>query len=133
MSTTLSLETSKRVFEKIGYFETDYFWDVSDCDIPTCNCGRKHTVLVKTSDMLAHAENYPAPCFQEVIRVLPRIGEKAKWRKTMRDEDAQKTAELLEMKWHDLECGKFAQIYMSAPTEPEAMQAVETYLLTLLK
>ena len=98
MTTTLSLEASKKVFEIVGEYETEEFTE--EVREPWVVC-------------------IPRPTFAELIRVLPKIREK---RDGYNDEED----------WLTLAYVEVTQAYMRAPTEPEGMAAVETYLMKLL-
>jgi hypothetical protein len=119
--TPCSLEPSKAIHALIGEYETEWIFDVARCDIPTCNCGKDHIERVRRVDMIPHAVFYPSPTFAELIRVLPRIGEKKGWK---RHGTALKSTGICS---YDL-----VDIYQDAPNESEAMKACEDYLMKLL-
>jgi hypothetical protein len=109
--TTLSLEASKKVYEIVGEYETEKL-RTNDTgyiheELPSCRIG---------------IDCYPAPNFPEMIRVLPKIGEKMCWNSGF----GRTGTCLIDVLYN------MSIIYMNAPTEPEGMQAVEEYLLNLL-
>ena len=134
--TTASLELSKKIYELIGEHETEKIWTkpTTEEESPVEIFDRKdgYVLVGRWSNAIeAGFEWLPSPSFSELIRTLPKIGERAKWRK-IDGVSVEEMAKLLNMKWQDLEVGKLAELYMSAPTEPEGMKAVENYLLPLL-
>jgi len=102
--TTLSLEASKKVYEIVGEYET---LDMEKVD----------------GDVFPDKEWIPRPNFAELIRVLPKIGEKKGWPETHFCKGEISACSVTE----DIAC-----TYMLASTEPEGMKAVEEYLLNLL-
>lgn len=99
--TTLSLEASKKVFEIVGEYETEEFTE--EVREPWVVC-------------------IPRPNFAELIRVLPKIGEKKKWNAGW----GRSGTCLIDVLYN------VSIIYMNAPRESEGMAAVETYLMKLL-
>lgn len=132
MMTTLSLIASKKVFEIVGPYETDYshtsFRNISS---PKEQHGMFLHQIVLTDDVEEMMERSylkdfavtPAPTFSELIRVLPKIGEKKGWPETHFCKGEISACSVTE----DIACA-----YMLASTEPEGMKAVEEYLLKLL-
>ncbi len=112
--TTLSLEASKKVYEIVGEYETESFWT------QYASNARKGTWHVsRPINWRKDAHKIQAPNFAELIRVLSKIGEK---RDGYNDEED----------WVTLAYVEVTRAYMGAPTEPEGMAAVETYLMKLL-
>ncbi|HNA25187.1 MAG TPA: hypothetical protein PLI01_00500 [Nitrospira sp.] len=107
--TILSLETSKKVYELCGEYDTERVF-AYDFD------GR-YTVMFR-EELEICLGDVPAPNFAELIRLLRKIGEKKGW-KQGEFSDAVGVAFSLLM------------LYMNAPTEPEGMRAVEEYLMKL--
>lgn len=127
--TTLSLIASKKVFEIVGPYETYYshtsFRNISS---PKEQHGTFLHQIVLTDDVeemmgRSYLKDFavtPAPTFSELIRVLPKIGEKKGW-------EGERFSfvpphHVLHIIAH----------YMNAPTEAEGMQAVEEYLMKIL-
>jgi len=128
--TTLSLEASKRVFELIGEYETDNRHNDS---LPK-NTKKYLGSGIHVTDPLSHSCRRqgcaPAPTFAELIRVLPRIGEKKGWaeyRLTL--SEGEKSKDIGEAGVTAMNMGLE---YMSAPTEPKGMAEVEEYLMKLI-
>ena len=113
--TTLSLEASKKLYELIGEYETELHWAVAkpnemSCFEPLDISGWENEYLEKWQAFI------PAPNFAELIRVLPKVGEKKGW--SPYDEP--------------LDIKHLVSRYIFAPTEPEGMHQVEEYLMKLL-
>lgn len=111
--TTLNLEASKKVYELLGdtYKTRDSF---SEKEEPDCLCGDHVEPGYKL---------IPKPNFSELIRLLPKIGEKKGWLKAtfcMGDVSARTVGE--DLTW----------LYMNAPTEEQGMEEVSKYLLKVL-
>jgi len=149
--TTLSLEASKKVFEIVGEYEAEEYWikgevvhgEEGEVDIrlgDTWNLYRygkpdewdmelTYDELKSGSDLhtlylekYAQLTYFPAPKFAELVRALPKIGEKMCWNSGF----GRTGTCLIDVLYN------MSIIYMNAPTEPEGMQAVEEYLLNLL-
>lgn len=118
MSTRLSFEASKKIFELIGDYNTETRWVNVDGDFLNDGSGEKEWSLLRDFLPSSNSLSFPTPSFSELVRVLPKIGEKKDW-------------------WPhndtDVLAGHLARIYANAPTEPEGMAAVERYLMEILK
>lgn len=120
--TTLSLEASKKVFEIVGEYETERDWELS-FDKRSWFLTIPEEYLPEDTMQLAYCRTrVPAPNFAELVRVLPKIGEKKKWNAGW----GRSGTCLIDVLYN------VSIIYMNAPTEPEGMAAVETYLMKLL-
>lgn len=120
--TCLSLEPSKLIHAVIGDFETENEWFKPHWNEDRWILQRRH----KEDD--GGTGDYPAPTFAELIRVLPRIGEKKGWSDKI---TTNKYGEILDSEVWQKVC-KIVAKYMDAPTELEGMKAVEEYLMKLL-
>lgn len=125
--TTLSLEASKKLFEIVGEYETDVIWIKTKLD--DGYDGQFHLAPSMSLAVYKSAESkkkfsaknrlvwFPAPNFAELIRVLPKIGEKKGWGTS----DIHGHASEMTIK------------YISwFQTEPEGIAKVEAYLMKLL-
>lgn len=116
--TTLNLEASKKVYELLGdTYETENEWKRTK-SYPF-HVNRKEWRSAKETRL----ESFNTPTFPELIRLLPKIGEKKGWLKTtfcMGDVSARTVGE--DLTW----------LYMNAPTEEQGMEEVSKYLLKVL-
>jgi len=110
MPSTLSLKTSQKLYELLGECETEKCWH---------NEKLKHGAFTVGMDDLV----YPAPSFQELIRLLPRIGEKKEWPLFLPDYGVPS------INGYGM---VLLGLYMHAQNESEAMEAVDEYLAKLL-
>lgn len=149
--TTLSLIASKKVFEIVGEYETEKCWiqgavsfdpegtqEIITSDRWSLYEGRPSSYNISSSDIgygiptpewskiiddrLRGLKIVPTYTFSELIRVLPKIGEKMCWNSGF----GRTGTCLIDVLYN------MSIIYMNAPTEPEGMQAVEDYLMRLL-
>lgn len=111
----LDLETSKLISELVGEYETE-----KKAPLMACDCGEPD--LCKYADEIG--DTVPLPNFGEVIRILPKIGEK----KGIRNYGGPKHINLLHHHGWWL-----TKLYMNATTPEQGMKEVGTYLRTLLK
>lgn len=112
--TVLSLETSKKVYELCGDIKTEMTY--------AYNLDGEYDLL-RNDDVQEHlAGDVPAISFSELIRLLPKIGEKKGWRVGGARAAGQLVNKLV----------RITALYVNAPTEPEGMAAVESYLLSIL-
>jgi len=124
MSSTLSLETSKKIYELVGEYGTEWKWErITDKNTGEWLLWEKLRTPFNDEICeyfgIAH-ERYPAPTFSELLRILPKIAEKkGDWSWANFSHIRDRAADLCEK-------------YYSAPTEPEAMAAVDKYLSKLL-
>lgn len=116
--TPLSLEPSKRIHALIGDYETEKRW--REYDVPGSSVN-----LEPTNDRLrlVTKQNYPAPTFAELLRVLPRIGEMKGWTKAHRLQDIPTISNVR---------NKLSRLYSCATTGEQGMKDVENYLMKLL-
>lgn len=110
MSSRASLELSKKIFELVGEYDTERFW------IRRLTTGE----WVLQNNQHLDDNCVPAPTFAEIVRVLPKIGEKKKITRETASYSSRFYSENL------------VYLYMSEKTEPEGMKAVEDYLMKLL-
>lgn len=130
--TALNLEASKKVYELLGdTYETEFFWDkwcehIYPC-MPSDHKLKVHSEADFTKD---GSELYfyepsddaiSAPNFSELIRLLPKIGEKKGWSVI----DGYPTEALAKAQL-------MTEMYMLAPTEEQGMEEVSKYLLKIL-
>ena len=113
--THLSLEASKKVYELVGEYETEKHWSRS-------TKGKVMPWRFGYFSKTMGTEIIPAPTFAELIRVLPKIGEKKGWPVSGARLAGKMVNKLVRM----------TAIYVGALTEPEGMAAVEEYLMKLL-
>lgn len=109
--TTLSLEASRKIFELIGKYETERRW------IYTGKWKVVKPRVYDTEKTIHSSEGFPAPTFSELIRVLPRIGEKKGWEPIKQVSDIAR--------W-------MLFTFMTTHSEPQAMRDIETYLEKIL-
>lgn len=117
MNTPLDLETSRAIFELVGWYETEKYWERTMGQVsPEWRLNDRKSCYLK--DM----EYIPAPIFGEALRILTKIIPKMndRWRMPVKIEIEHHAAALSGM-------------YVSAPTEPQAMRDVGKYLIKLLK
>lgn len=132
--TALNLEASKKVYELLGdTYETEFFWDkwcehIYPC-VPSDHKLKVHSEADFTKD---GSELYfyepsddaiSAPNFSELIRLLPKIGEKKGWSEDVWDSNRINLRRMSHI---------LAEIYMLAPTEEQGMEEVSKYLLKVL-
>lgn len=110
--TTASLELSRKIYELVGEYETEEFYEDNDG---------------WTNAQTGEHDYIPRPNLAELIRILPKIGEKKGW-----DENARIAGFPIESMKIFERINNIVLGYMFAPTEPEGMKAVEDYLLRLL-
>lgn len=108
--TTLSLETSKKLYELLGEYEAENHW----VEV----IGGDSIKLLRPGQVVTanHAKIYPAPSFQELIRLLPLIGEKIKWQRVHLD----------------FHLDQLAVRYVEEETEEAGIKACEEYLGKLI-
>lgn len=119
--TTLSLETSKKIYELVGEYETEKSW-TKHFRINDALCTAVHIPEGRFNLLKAGYEVTPAPTFSELIRILPKIGEKKGYKMDVFSSGLN-TFKL---------ASDLTDMYMDAPTEEEGMEAVEEYLKKLL-
>lgn len=126
MSTRLSLEASKKIFELVGEYETEKCYL-----IPPEGCfGATEPIEwgILGDDLIERGySGVPAPSFSELVRVMPKIGVKKQW--GIMPERSFYEARI-SPSHHSM---MMVEMYMSSPTEPEGMAAVERYLMEILK
>lgn len=142
MSTPLSLEASKAIYDLVGDYPTEKSLPI--CDEPGCN-----------RPNCEHGEYFiPRPTFSELIRILPKIGEKIAKGKLFCYDCGEEVGppDMIgsfiqigtgkctcsrqfenNFTWDWIHAQSLTTIYMSAPTEPEGMRQVGEYLIKLLK
>lgn len=103
--TTLNLEASKKVYELLG---------------DTYASEREYSPQegYNTGGFV-----YPRLNFSELIRLLPKIGEKKGWSEDVWDSNRINLRRMSHI---------LAEIYMLAPTEERGMEEVSKYLLSVL-
>lgn len=118
--TTLSLPTSRKIFELIGEYETEKVWSIPNPGRAANGTERKALeestieVYSRKTKWGSKFDSIPTPTFAELIRVLPKIAEKKEWFGCQ------------------LETERLTRLYQNAPTEPDAMLQVNKYLDKLL-
>jgi hypothetical protein len=122
--TTTSLEFSKLLHELLGDFETEkkwVIWHPYSIILP----GPSWQLMSIPEIFYLPDKEYKAidaPNFAELLRLMQKIGEKMKW---SQEEDARCQIGYV--------IAEMTYLYVYAPTESEAMLAVEKYLTPLLK
>jgi len=112
--THASRELSRRIFDLVGPYETEMIY------MKGVNGWQKYRIDEGIKPLLNNPQYpwYPLPNFAEVIRILPRLlGKPRDWY------DRQDVKSWLRDILYN---------YMEAPTEPEGMAAVESYLMKLI-
>lgn len=119
--TTLSMEASSKVYDLIGFYDTEKSWCLpKEGDF---SCVEPLDVRSYDAEYLKNFEEVlPAPTFAELIRAFVEIGaaknlKHGSWRRY------QAT------RFH---AARMLRRYMEEPTEQDAMQSVEAYLIKLL-
>lgn len=139
MSTTLSLEASKKVFEIVGEYETEKVW--LKAPDGKWGCDEPIELSVISHDMIEDGYDFtPTPNFAELIRVLVRFnGKLDSFVDVATCAQCGKAQSALEMcehgpDWEEMiaRIHYIANLYIESPTEPEGMAAVENYLMKLL-
>lgn len=132
--TQASLELSRKIYELVGEYETELRWT------KTGYAGDDYRLRKPHNGICAPRHKFPAPNFAELIRILPKIGEKkdsfeavAVCEECGEAQSSSKTCEH-EPEWENMiaRAHYIVNLYMSAHSEPEGMQEVEKYLLPLL-
>lgn len=113
--TTLSLEISKKLYELIGEYESEFQW--KGHEDPNKNECFGWTLLRTNEKDVDWDREFPASTFAELIRdVLPKLvlHGSFSWRAS-----------------RNMISVDLCRLYRDAPTEPEGMKAVEDYLKSL--
>lgn len=106
--TPLNLDLSRKIYELVGEYETDKYWVDYDDTGP-------HLSETGLIPKYPYQTCFPAPTFSELIRILPRIGEKLDWRSHL-----------------EMHSQKLLEKFMLATTDQKGMEAVEAYLEKLI-
>lgn len=113
MSTPLSIECSRLIYELVEDYETEKIWIREGEEGSLWRLG--FTWEDHDNRMVSQYISwkvFPAPTFSELLRVLPMIKIQGDW-------------------WKDIK--NMVEIYITSVSEPEGMKAAEEYLMKLLK
>lgn len=115
---TINLETSRKIFELVGEYETEKSWHWRDGDLTDSWVDDWEDL---SNELELHIEQLPAPDFGELIRVLPKI------------EEEKKDWGLKALKPNAYEYGRvLLGLYMHADSPEAGMIACDEYLAKLL-
>jgi len=140
MNTPLNLETSQLIHSLVGDYEAEDIWlhsklHKSCVDKASCvktlywtHVPRKSWEFERDTRFMDYDFVYPDPTFGEVIRILPKIGEKKGVRYLLGHPGLNNS-----QTWAADRGAELLQEYMFATSEPEAMRRVEEYLIKLIK